>query len=357
MEKKTLKLIKGDREHRALESGSFLRLKDGRILYVYVRYRGTGSGPEEPSEVMAITSADGGTTWSRPSCVLKPGKLGCETVSGLSLLRMENGDIGLFFMLHSEPGWVNHICLARSRTEGRTFYRVNKECAFDIYNGYFVLQNDAVIMLSSGRILIPLTYHTGSRRDCPDSHVEDIAYGGFTYSDDDGKTWKTSTDEIYQTFSCTSTGLRHAGAVEIAPDTLRAFWATDMGCQYSSFSTDGALHWTPSEPGRFTSPCSPMKVFKTAEGRFIGVWNPVPDYNGRKTDSSTRGLNTLVLSGLSQDTLRAGEICEIENDASRGFTDAAVFEKEDGSLLLGYSSGSVSEGGYRSRITIREVRP
>ena len=306
---------------------------------------------------MAITSGDGGVTWSRPSCVLKPSKLGCDTVSGLSLLRMENGDIGLFFMLHSEPGWVNRICLARSRNEGKTFSRVNKECAFDIYNGYFVLQNDSVIRLSSGRILIPLTYHTGSRRDLPDSHVEDIAYGGFTYSDDDGKTWKTSTDELYQTFSSTSTGLRHAGAAEIAPDTLRAFWATDMGCQYSSFSTDGALHWTPAEPGRFTSPCSPMRVFKTSDGAFFGIWNPVPDYNGRKTDPATRGLNTLVISELSGDTLRPGEIKEIENDASRGFTDAAVLENGDGSLLLAYSSGSAADGGYKGRITVCRVRP
>lgn len=353
-----VKTFTPDTEHGRHSEGAFLRLNDGGILFAYTRYNGASAWDEAPSSIVAVKSYDEGLTWTEPKEIFNAEKYGVKTIGSVSLLRMQNGDIGAFFLIDTNPGWTHHIIFARSNDEGESFYSEVKECTFDLYDGYFMLCNDSIRRLSSGRIIVPLTYHTGAYKDTPEAHVDERGFGGFTYSDDDGETWTTCDDELYQTFNGTQTGLRYSNIVEIAPGVLKVTFGTDMMCQYHAFSTDNGSHWTPVEPSLFSSPCAPMKTVKNpANGKFYAIWNPVPNYNGRDGIAINLGRTPLVWAELSGDSLRFDKINVIEGDPACGYSNPAVFFTKDGEMLLAYNSGCAEDNGScMSKLTIAKVK-
>ena len=77
--------------------GSFLRLKDGRIVFAYSRYSGTSSDDGAYCEIAAMYSSDNGETFSEPKILVRPDKSRGETnCMSVSLLELPNGDAGLF---------------------------------------------------------------------------------------------------------------------------------------------------------------------------------------------------------------------------------------------------------------------
>ncbi|MBR5453727.1 MAG: exo-alpha-sialidase [Clostridia bacterium] len=323
---------------------TFLRLNDDSIMMAYTRYMGDCVCDDNaPSEIVARISCDEGENWGEPYVILDPARHGAKTVGSPTLMRMQNGDVGLFYLVRTTPNWVHHLVLARSSDEGKTFSDDVRNCSIDIYDGYHMLVNDSVIRLSSGRILVPITYHTGNEKAGDNTHVDPCAYGAFTYSDDDGETWKSSYDEVFHPFSNTAAGLQNAVIAEIAPKAVKVFWSTDMMCQYESYSTDDGNHFMIAQPSRFSSPCSPLKIAKnTADGSFYAIWNPTPLFNGRSYSCGTKGQNSLVWSKLDPTATRYSEINVIESDESYGYSHPAAFFTADGKMLLAYSFGDRS---------------
>ena len=138
--------------------GSFLRLDDGRILFVYSRFSG-GYDDDADCDLAASWSSDEGETWTEPVRVISAASHGVGNIMSVSLLRMQNGDAGVFYGVKDSPS-RNRFWLARSRDGGRTFYR-RTECSLSDRPGYYVLNHDRVIRLSSGRLVLPLAYHRG----------------------------------------------------------------------------------------------------------------------------------------------------------------------------------------------------
>ncbi|MBQ2826356.1 MAG: exo-alpha-sialidase [Clostridia bacterium] len=323
---------------------TFIRLNDNGIMMAYTRYSGDCPCDDNaPSEIVARISYDEGESWGEAYTILDPARHGAKTVGSPTLMRMQNGDVGLFYMVRTTPHWLHHLALVRSSDEGKTFPGEAVNCSIEIYDGYHMLVNDSVIRLSSGRILVPITYHTGNEKAGDDTHVDPCAYGAFTYSDDDGITWKSSYDEVFQPFSNTSAGLQNAVLAEIGPKAVKVFWSTDMMCQYESYSTDDGDHFMVAQSSRFSSPCSPLKVAKDpSDGSFYAIWNPTPVFNGRCYAEGTKGQTSLVWSKLDSTATRYGDIKVIESDDSYGYSHPAAFFTSDGKMLLAYSFGDRS---------------
>ena len=74
--------------------GSFVALKDGRIMYIYSRYNGKGGDDADPADLAARYSADGGETEDR-IVVKNEGRM---NVMSVSLLRLMDGRIALFYL-------------------------------------------------------------------------------------------------------------------------------------------------------------------------------------------------------------------------------------------------------------------
>lgn len=238
----SLDLVPGPDNPRNSE-GAFLTLPDGEILYAYSRYKGKSCSDEATTDLCLLRSRDDGRTFGEESTILTcEGEDGVNAMS-LSMMHMENGDIGLFYLVRTTYTLLR-MFLRRSRDGGRTW---GERVLCTPQEGFFVVNNDRVIRLSNGRILIPAASHrSGLRGDMEegsrffDSRAEDM----FFYSEDDGATWKPASGKCSMPYSnCCYSGLQEPGVVELTPGHLWGWARTDLGRQYEMFP------WITAIPG------------------------------------------------------------------------------------------------------------
>ena len=263
-------LFSPDATYTRQSEGAFIRLKDGAILFAYSRFTGTTSDNAH-AEIVGRLSRDEGETWSEPRVMTTPEEFGAINVMSVSLLRMENGDLGLFLIAKASAA-VYQVYLCRSRDEGASFYS-RVDCLADMAQGCYVINNDRAVRLKSGRIVLPLAYHRSNHLP-GEAHMDGRATAVFVLSDDDGLTWSEAADTVSLPFTRSRTGLQEPGVIERRDGSLWAWCRTDLMAQYEMFSYDGGEHWTGAQPSVFTSPASPLKIARHPGGRLYAVWNP-----------------------------------------------------------------------------------
>ncbi len=340
--------------------GSFLNLKDGRLMFVYSRFIADSASDVAPSCLAARYSSDGGETWSEDRILFtreqfdRPGQP-CQNIMSVTLRRMQDGALGMFFGIRYDFLDAK-LHLVRSYDEGETFGELTC-CVPGL--GYFVTNNDRVIQTSSGRWIVPCNYH----RMKDDPGKDQYSYHGFfdyraiscfSVSDDDGRNWREAADCCYIPHGGSNAGLQETGLVELKSGVLWAYSRTDMGTQYMSWSLDDGEHWSTPEPSRyFTSPCSPLSVKRGPGGELLAAWNPAPAY-------TTRGLNsygfarTPMAVAVSTDEGRSFGEPVILEDAPGGYCYIAIHFESD-SVLLAYCAGSPDDGGCLNRLRVRKL--
>ncbi len=331
------------KEHGRHSEGDFIRLKDGGIMFVYSRYEGESSKDAADCAIAAMFSYDDGETWTEPRTIVHPSKYGVNNVMSVSLIRMLNGDIGLFF--GRPAGKMKGIRMfLKSNDEGKTFYS-EEECGTPLFHGRFGLNNDRIERLASGRLILPLSIHPGTPSDSPNTRVSRFTHGHLIYSDDDGISWKSSSDRVFPPFTDTTKGIQEGGVIEIQPGILKSYWRTDVGHQYISMSFDNGDHWTAPHRSRFTAPWSPMKIDRNPfNNKLYAIWNPIPLYNGREFHNYNWGRSPFVWAELSDDITTFGTLHTIEDDPARGYCYPAIlFTKED-EMLRAYCCGGEDTG-------------
>lgn len=334
-----VKRFTADDEYTRHSEGAFARLKDGRIYYAYSRFTG-GHHDDSPSDIAACVSADEGLTWSEPETVLYARDFGTNNIMSVSLIRRLDGSLGLFFGARKEDGIETY--LAVSRDEGKTFSEF-LSCNLKDRPGYYVLNNDRVIRLTSGRLLMPLSFHRGNYDSERKSEIywESKGIVLFRYSDDDGKTWFESPDKVFPPFMNTSGGLQETGVIEKENGDLLGYARTDQQVQYIFYSFDGGLHWTPAMPSEFTSPNSPLQMKRCPDdGSILAVWNPIPNYNGRKIYRGMHGRTPIVCARSTDDALSFSAPLFLAGEEDCGYCYPAVFFTNDGHVLISFCCGT-----------------
>ena len=353
--------------------GAFVALKDGRILFAYTKF--IGDRTDEGSAVIAARySSDEGRTWTTRDRVIVPNEAR-QNVMSVSLLRLSDGRIALFYLRKNGP----HDCrlwMRTSRDEARTFSRAR--CCIPA-PGYFVVNNDRVVQLSSGRLVVPAAYHRfrAPRLD-EKAGIDSMSLAICFLSDDLGRTWREGNRWRACPDNC-YTGLQEPGVVE--PGDRRALgdcpaagdrpqavrrkpralfsWArTTLGCQYVMRSRDGGEMWSRPRRSEFMSPSSPMSVKRIpATGHLLAIWN---DRSGRfkrlgKPAEVTRERTPLV-AAISLDegrTWRRHTL--IERDPRMGFCYTAVHFTADGHVLLAYCAGGRKPAYILSHLRVRRI--
>lgn len=310
--------------------GSFLRLNDGSIMFAYSRYLGESWNDHAYAEIYAIFSRDDGETWGEGRTIIRcnPGE---SNVMSVSMMRMANGDVGLFF-LRKTTDEDCRLNLIRSSDEGKTW----SDYEILIPNpGYYVTNNDRVIRLKNGRIIFPANLYVGSENVY---NVKGHSIAIFFISDDDGHTFREAKEHLRLPFEKTDTGLQETGLLELDDGRLWAWSRTGHGYQFEAFSTDGGDTWSDVNPNPFfSSPGSPMCVRRLEDNSMFAVFNPIPNYNGRETYISW-GRTPLVCTISTTDTDSFGELKMIEDDPRYGYCYTAIFPT-DKYILLGYCCG------------------
>ena len=344
--------------------GSFIALKNGDILFVYTRYGGAGHYDHCTADLYGMISSDDGESFSDPFLVFSCKDVGADNIMSVSLMRMENGDIGLFYLQKHNAHIYCLPFIARSADEGKTWYSHTK-CVKE--DGYFVLNNDRVLRLASGRLLMPLAKHAGKRREDGSTFLGK----GTIYilaSDDDGFTWAPLAEDISLpvsvwndptegNLSCCSSAME-PGLVQLENGLIWCYIRTTLGRQYEMLSSDNGVTWTTPNPSRFTSPSSPLCAKKLADHRLCVVWNPIPKYNGSRdtvdgvwTDNRKQ-LSFAIMDAQAKKFLMT-EI--LEYDEGSGYCYTAIHETKEGNILLAYCAGGKGDRNCLSRLRIRKL--
>jgi len=330
--------------------GAFATLKDGRILFAYSRFYG-GSHDNSQADVAARFSADGGITWTgRDEILIKNDAL--ENVMSVSLLRLQDGRIALFYARKNGL----HDCRLVLRTSDDEAKAWSAPILTIPAPGYFVVNNDRVVQLKSGRLIVPAAFHRMRGEDQHDMKNFDGRAIALTYfSDDAGATWRES--ETWWTLPIVSrSGLQEPGVIELTDGRLFSWARTDQGCQYGLWSFDGGITWTPPQPTVFRSPRSPLSLKRIpATGHLLAIWN---DHSGRfhvHPPQPGTAQRTPLVSAISQDEGKTwSHFRELENDPEHGYCYVAMHFVDE-YVLLAYCAGGADVGGFLNRLRLRRI--
>lgn len=317
--------------------GTFLRRKDGSILFAYTAYYGDWDDHSTAS-ISAYISYDEGDSWDGPR-VLVDSDPNALNVMSASLLRMNNDDIGLFYIRKVLVDGIilDELLMRRSADEGITWSEPTV-CAPAV--DYWDLCNDRVIKLSTGRILMPVSFLT------PYTYEGGYDYSPgklvVYYSDDDGFNWKTS-EIISSPFSHDRDGLDEPGVLELPDGRVWLFIRTAYGHQYESFSSDQGETWSAPRPSLyFTSPTAPMQV-RHVKDRTVAVFNPVPRANCKIMEAREHlwriwGRTPFALSVSEDGGVTFDRMYLLEDDIRNDYCYPTILEGDDYLLVAYYHS-------------------
>ncbi len=310
--------------------GSFVRLKNNAIMFGYTGFCSDDWEDDAAARISAVFSYDEGETWQNKKVLFVPPE-GSKNIMCLSFVRLGNGDIGAFYIVKN-PDLTDTVVLVRSADEGESWSAPVRclDC-LDVQD-YYVINNDRVARLRSGRLILPLARHTVLTE-----HKEfmpgEIC---FVVSDDDGASWYKTEAELKCPFAKNPDGYEEPGIYEMADGRLWCYIRTSLGFQYEAFSEDEGITWSTPEPNLFfSSACSPMLIKDSGEFT-LAVFNPVPAH-ALRPESEPWGRTPYVLA-LSTDrgkTFDKENMFYIEDDLTNGYCYPAVIGG-DGYFLLAY---------------------
>lgn len=323
--------------------GDFVQLKDGRLLFVYTHFTGGGSDHAR-AHLAGRFSADGGRTWTADDVVVVPNE-GTMNVMSASLLRLRSGAIALFYLRKNSLFDCRPVM--RTSTDEAKTWSAPIEVVGEKQMGYYVLNNDRVVQLASGRLVAPV-----SRHGVPGQKWSGRGVLMCFLSDDEGKTWRRSRTELSGKTAKAHVTLQEPGVVELKDGRLMMWARTTAGSQYQCYSTDGGDTWSAIEPSGIVSPCSPASIERIPKtGDLLLVWN---DHRG--IDAARRGKRTPFSVAISRDEGRTWEKRKtLENDPGGWYCYTAI-ECVGDRVVLGHCAGQQKTDGLNlTQITLFDV--
>jgi sialidase-1 len=271
--------------------GDFVQLADGRWLFVYTHFDG-GASDHSAAYLAGRSSGDGGNTWSQEDTVVLPNE-GKMNVMSASLLRLPDGRIALIYLRKNSLSDCRPY-LRLSSDEAQSWSDPIEIVPFEEL-GYYVVNNDRVIQLPGGRLIVPAALHCAGLREPLFSPYGRI----FCYlSDDAGETWQRSGEVLVEArINGDSVIVQEPGVVALRDGRVMMFCRTDAGCQYVAYSSDQGLSWSPLRASDIVSPCSPASIKRIpTTGDLLMVWN-----DHREVSAELAGKRTPLSLALSRD--------------------------------------------------------
>ncbi|QEG02774.1 Sialidase A precursor [Stieleria maiorica] len=275
--------------------GDFVRLNDGRILFVYTHFTG-GGGDHSTAHLAGRFSSDDGRTWDDADTLILENNA-TQNIMSVSLLRLADDRIAMFYLRKQSLQDCRPV-VRFSDDEAKT-WTVPTEIIPDSEVGYYVLNNDRVIQLHNaqeynaqqhnGRLVVPVALHHTPDQEKPDWTGRVMCY----LSDDAGKSWQRSKTTMQAHDPNTGRRLvaQEPGVVQLHDDRVMMFVRSNAGSQLFSHSHDGGDTWSPLTPSTLQSPTSPATIERIPESdSLVCVWNDhaniTPELRGKRTPLS-----------------------------------------------------------------------
>lgn len=330
--------------------GSFITLQSGRILFAWSKYTTGNFLDEAPSILVCRHSDDGGISWSSEDRVLVEPEGDAHNVMSVSLLRLRNGRILCLYLQKEKSSKGIYQCLPYIRFSDDEMETLSAPTPLMFSTEWHVVNNDRIIQLQNGTLIIPIAQHRFAMQTAPplgDNLEAGFKAPGtifFLISHDNGQTWSESRNSFYRAFPDGS-GFQEPGVVELNDGRLWAWARTQWkngearSRQWQSFSTDGGEVWSEPGPSDFISPCSPLSMKRIPQtGDLLAVWNdrsgrfPVPE----KPDYCDRQPLVGAISSDEGKTWRNHSL--LEDAPNHGYCYTAIHFVDD-AILLAYCAG------------------
>lgn len=321
--------------------GDFIQLRDGRLMFVYTHFSG-GRGDHAAAHLAARFSADGGATWTEEDRLVLPNEGGMNVMS-VSLVRLPDDRIALFYVRKNSIEDCRPL-MRLSADEAETWSEPI-EIIPDEEVGYYVLNNDRVVQLDSGRLVVPLARHHGV------GWKEWTKYGRIAchLSDDHGATWRRSETVLTgESADGARVMLQEPGVVELRDGRLMLFCRTDTGSQYVSYSEDGGETWSPAQPSNIVSPRSPASIERIpGTGDLLLVWN-----DHREIPDELIGRRTPLTAAVSRDDGRTWSEPRTLYDDPDGWYCYTAIEFVEDQVVLAHCAGKNDD---RNRLAMTNI--
>ena len=273
-------------DHRAdgLRSGEgcIAPLGNGELYMVY----GSFDGPRDEDRAALIErrSEDGGIHWTEREVLLRPPE-GALNVMSASLLPLNDGRLAALYLQKNSREDCFPLFMA-SDDDARTWSAPVRTTERP---GYYVVNNDRLAQLSTGRLLVPYAW-----TDRSIDHAWNV-FCGCAVSDDLGRTWRLGEQEIRiesenvvlpklvdesrpEALCDVSEGraaCQEPGVIELLDGRVFMWCRSPGGYAYRAQSDDGGETWAPFKAIReFAMPCGPQTVKRLPDSeRLIMLYN------------------------------------------------------------------------------------
>ncbi len=318
--------------------GDFIKLDDGRLLFVYSHYDGESTSDHAPAYLAGRFSSDQGKTWTEEDQLILENE-GDMNIMSVSLLRLSDGSIALFYLKKNSTS----DCIPMMRTsndEAKTWSKPRP--VITDHPGYYVLNNDRVVQLQDGRLIVPVALHK-----TPNSDWRNGADIYTYYSDDLGKSWQCSQ----QVPNPEGVVLQEPGVVELPDGRLMMLIRSDAGVQYISYSANRGVAWSPASASNIVSPLSPASV-EVIPGTddLLLVWN-----NNLSEDSQKAKWRTPLTVAVSQDMGKSWQHKKVLEDDPDGWYCYTAITFVGDHVLLAHCAGDRPSGTGLSVTQITRV--
>jgi hypothetical protein len=206
----------------------------------------------------------------------------------VSFLRMSDGRIMIGYLRKN----AQDDCRYGVRISGDEAVSWGPEILVTKPKAYYVVNNDRIVQLSSGRIVVPASDHGDYREGKPGS-------GRLFYSDDMGGTWQRAPGAV----RLPGIGVQEPGVVELEDGSLFMIVRNSLGTIHAARSRTGGLIWGEPFSTGLVSPVAPASIKRIpCTGDLLMIFNNhrrnrVPltaalSRNGGKTWRVVRDLET-----------------------------------------------------------------
>ena len=269
--------------------GDLISLHDGRIFLAYSRF---GGEPDDNggASIYGMYSEDFGRTWSEPECIFK-NDAGMNLMS-VSLVRLAWNKLMIGYLRKN----AENDCRYFVRISGDETRSWEPEISVMKEKNYYVVNNDRILRLSSGRILVPASNHGDYREGKPST-------GEIFYSDDDGATWAESPEHV----ELPGIGIQEPGVVELADGSIFMILRNSLGTIYAVTSATGGATWGEPFSTGLVSPVAPASVARIpSTGDLLMIFNndakrrvPLTAAVSRDEGKSWQVMRDLETNGLN----------------------------------------------------------
>ncbi len=312
--------------------GSIVHRRDGSLLYATTQFLDSASDFAR-AQIVARVSSDGGRTWQRPTTLQS--NIGKKNVMSVTLRYLGDPfdpetELGLFYLVKNSVRDL-HVLVRISTDDGATFGEPRQVTRGA---GYFVVNNDRVVRLRSGRLIVPTSWTTDVAKS---NHFKIRVW----YSDDQARTWQESSTSL----DYARRGAMEPGVVQLADDSLLMIVRTQLGHIAVSRSTDDGVTWSRLEKSAIVSPESPatLRVIPST-GDLLLVWN-----NRYKPGAGHGGKRTPLVAAVSNDdgqTWSSPRVLEDDPQATFAYT-SLMFA--GGRVVMSYYVRDETTGRISSR--------